>query len=208
MLPVPGMAAHAGRRSEPIRARTGPSSIAGIEPRLDTWIAQPTIRVAHRRTSRASAAQLWQAAQQVAVRDTQLLGRLVRWRIPGTPAAITFDELFRREPFTVLDEGDQHLLAGVAGRIWTLRRDYPRLEGPNAFAGYDTRGTVRVLFASWAQTDEDGRGALCTEVRVEAFGRQGQIGLATVRPLVRGFHQLIGTDGIAVAVRRAEQGAP
>ena len=57
--------------------------------------------------------------------------------------------------------------------------------------------------------DERGRrarpGALCSEVRVEAFGRQGRIGLATVRPLVRGFQQLIGSDGIAAAVRRAER---
>jgi len=40
-------------------------------------------------------------------------------------------------------------------------------------------------------------------VRVQAFGAQGRLGLAAVRPLVRRFHQLIGTDGIAAAVRRA-----
>ncbi len=141
------------------------------------------------------------------LRDTQLLGRLVRWRIPGTPADITFDELFRRTPFTVLDEGERHLLSGIAGRIWTLRRDYPPLDGAEAFRAYHRRGTVRVRFATWAQDEGDGGGALCSEVRVEAFGHQGRLGLATVRPLVRGFHQLIGSDGIATAVRRAEDRA-
>jgi hypothetical protein len=177
---------------------------------LDSWIPTQTIRVAHRRTSSASAAQLWEAAQRVRLRDTQMLGRVVRWRIPGLSADIAFDEMFRRAPFIVLDEGEHYLLSGIVGRIWTLRRDYPVLSGPDAFREYAVRGTVRVLFASWAQ-DERGAsgppgGALCSEVRVEAFGPQGRIGLATVRPLVRGFQQLIGSDGIAAAVRRAERG--
>jgi hypothetical protein len=173
--------------------------------RLDSWIDDPTIRIAHRRSSRIQAADLWRAAQEVRVADTQLLGRLVRWRIPGTPADVTFDALFRRAPFAVLDEGEMHLISGIVGRIWTLRRDYPRLQDPAAFRDYHVKGTVRVAFASWAEDLPDGGGALCSEVRVEAFGRQGQIGLATVRPLVRGFHQLIGSDGIAAAVRRAER---
>jgi hypothetical protein len=138
-----------------------------------------------------------------------MLGRLVRWRIPGLGADIAFDEMFRSAPFVVLDEGEQHLLSGIVGRIWTLRRDYPVLPGPGAFREYRTRGTVRVLFATWAQDEHSAsgrtRGALCSEVRVEAFGPQGRIGLATVRPLVRGFQQLIGSDGITAAVRRAER---
>jgi len=143
----------------------------------------------------------------VRLSDTQVLGRLVRWRIPGTPPDITFDAMFRRAPFTVLDEGDHHLISGIVGRIWTLRRDYPSLDGPEAFRTYDAKGTVRVLFASWAQEAQSG-GTLCSEVRVESFGRQGRLGLATVRPLVRGFHQVIGSDGIAAAVRQAERNAP
>lgn len=137
--------------------------------------------------------------------ETQRLGRLVRWRIPGTPADITFDALFRRPPFTVLDEGEQHLVSGIVGRIWTLRRDYPTLQDADAFRAYDAKGTVRVVFASWAEDAGEGA-ALCSEVRVQAFGRQGRIGLATVRPLVRAFHQLIGSDGITAAVRRAQAG--
>ena len=46
-------------------------------------------------------------------------------------------------------------VSGLCGRIWTLARDYPRLSGPEAFRDWDERGTVRVLFAHWA---ERGRG--------------------------------------------------
>lgn len=137
-----------------------------------------------------------------------MLGRLVRWRIPGLPGAMAYDEMFRRPPFIVLDEGEHYLLSGIVGRIWTLRRDYPTLDGPEAFRAYSTAGTVRVLFASWAQPSDaadETRAELCSEVRVEAFGRQGRLGLATVRPLVRGFQQVIGSDGISAAVRRAER---
>ncbi len=171
---------------------------------LDTWLPDPTIRVTHRRRSRASAGELWEAAQGVRLTDTQLLGRLVRWRIPDTPRDMRFDELFRRPPFIVLDEGEQFLLSGLVGRIWTLRRDYPELSSVDEYRDFSQRGSAKVLFASWTQPDEDKGGALCSEVRVEALGGQGRIGVATVRPLVRAFNYTIGSDGIAAAVRRAE----
>jgi hypothetical protein len=42
------------------------------------------------------------------------------------------------------------------------------------------------------------------EVRVDATGRRGRWGLAAVRPLIVASNGLIGSDGIAAAVRRAE----
>jgi hypothetical protein len=129
-----------------------------------------------------------------------MLGRLVRWRIPGTPADISFDEMFRRPPFMVLDEPGQALISGLVGRIWTLRRDYPTLRDPEEFRAWDTSGTARVLFANWVED-----GALVSETRVQAFGVQGRIGVRAVSPLVRGFQHLIGSDGIEAAVRLAEQ---
>jgi hypothetical protein len=180
------------------------SSIRAIALSLDSWLPDPAIRVAHRRQSRVPAEVLWAAARTIELRDTQLLGRLVRWRIPGTPAALAFDEMFRRPPFLVLEEHEQALVSGLVGSIWTLRRDYPALGGPEAFRAWSQRGTARVVFATWVETLEAGA-ALCSEVRVEAIGRQAQLGLATVRPLVRGFHQLIGSDGISAAVARAER---
>jgi len=172
---------------------------------LDSWIEKPTIGVAHRRASDASPHDLWAAAQTVRITDTQLLGRIVRWRIPGTPAEVTYDEMFRRPPFLVLDEGEHFLLSGIVGRIWTLRRDYPRLADAAQFRSFDTPGTARVVFAMWASGDETGGGGqLSAEVRVAPVGAQGRFGLAAVRPLIAAFHALIGSDGLGAAVRRAE----
>jgi hypothetical protein len=132
------------------------------------------------------------------------LGRLVRWRIPGVPAEASFDELFRNPPFAVLHDEEGALVSGLVGRIWTLRRDYPELDGPDEFREWSRGGTARVVFASWVEPADGGRTALSTEARVQALGPQGRIGVAAVRPLIRAFHYLIGSDGIAAAVRRAE----
>jgi hypothetical protein len=163
------------------------------------------LRVAHGRESKAPSEALWCAAREVRLSDTRTLGRLIRWRIPGVPAEASFDELFRNPPFHVLHEEPGALVSGLVGRIWTPRRDYPLLRDPDEFRAWATPGTARVLFASWVEPVGDGGSALRSEARVEAFGAQGRIGVAAVRPLVRGFHQLIGSEGIGAAVRRAER---
>ncbi len=165
------------------------------------------MRVSHRRESSAPADRLWDAARTVRLGDARLLGRLVRWRIPGLEPDLAFDELFRAPPFTVLAEEEGHaLVAGLVGRIWTLRRDYPELKDPVDFRTWDAPGTARVLFANWIEAPEDGPAAIHAEVRVEAIGAQGRVGVAAVRPLVRAFGSLIGSDGIEVAARHAERG--
>jgi hypothetical protein len=173
---------------------------------LDAWLPRPTIRVSHRRESSAPPEQLWRAARSVRLADASLLGRLVRWRIPGTTPELSFDELFRNPPFIVLDgEHDDALVSGLVGRIWTLRRDYPKLATPEEFRDWSTRGTARVLFANWVQRTAAGRSALASEARVEAIGAQGRVGVGAVRPLVSAFHHLIGSEAIEAAVRHAEQ---
>ena len=162
------------------------------------------MRVTHRRESTAPPDRLWDAARQVRLSDALLLGRLVRWRIPGLEADLAFDELFRAPPFAVLaEEPGRALVSGLVGRIWTLRRDYPELEDPEAFRNWDVSGTARVLFANWIEESAH-TNAIHAEVRVDAIGTQGRVGVAAVRPLVRAFGSLIGSDGIDVAVRHAE----
>jgi hypothetical protein len=176
-------------------------------PDLDQWLEDPAVRVVHRRESHAPADRLWDAAQAITLRQAALLGRLVRWRIPGTRADISFGELFRNPPFIVLDEPpDEHVIvSGLVGRIWTLRRDYPRLSDPEEFRHWNRRGTARVLFANWVEPGAGETSVLSSEARVEAMGAQGRMGVAAVRPLVSAFHNLIGSDGIEAAVRRAER---
>jgi hypothetical protein len=179
-----------------------------VTPDLDYWLPSPGLRIVHARETHADADDLWAAARSVQLADSGLLGRLIRWHIPGTQLAITFDELFRSAPFLVLDDRERGLVSGLVGRIWALRRDYQRLSDPNEFRAWSTRGTARVLFANWVDGDTgDGSARLISEARVDAIGARGRAGLVAVRPLVRTFHHLIASDGIAVAVRRAERGS-
>ena len=177
-----------------------------MRPELDQWLTEPALRVVHRRESSAPPERLWEAARAVRLKDVGLLGRLVRWRIPGMPADISFEEMFHRPPFIALtDEGDQSLVSGLVGRIWTLRRDYPELRDADEFRDWSAPGTARVVFASWVEPAASSRAALSSEVRVQAIGMQGRVGVAAVRPLTATFGNLIGSEGIAAAIRLAER---
>ena len=136
---------------------------------------------------------------------TRRLGRLVRLRIPGVPADMAYDAMFREPPFTVLEEDDGALVVGLVGRIWTVRRDYPTLADPEDFRRWSTPGTVRVLFANWVEPVGTGVTALVSETRVSAADPIAKLGLAAVRPLIVASHQLIGSEGLDRAVRGAQE---
>jgi hypothetical protein len=174
-------------------------------PDLDHWLPDPVVRVSHSRQSTASAEQLWTAAGELRLDETYLLGRLIRWRIPGVPSDRAFEQLFRNPPFTVLAESQRSLVSGLVGKIWTLRRDYPAVDAED-FREWSSSGTAKVMFAHWVEPADEDRSALHSETRVQAFGAQGTLGLATVRPLIRGFEHLVGSEALAAAVRRAERG--
>jgi hypothetical protein len=178
-----------------------------IEDAISRWAGDPVVRSHHRRVAQADPAALWDAARSVKLSDTRTLGRLVRWRIPGTPADITYHELFSRYPFTPLEEGDTWSLSGLVGRIWTLQRDYPRLDGPEAFAAWDQRDTARVLFAHWTRPVGDGRSELVSEARVEAIGRRAALRMRSLWAVIGTFERLIAAEPLVLAQRRAE-GSP
>ncbi len=137
--------------------------------------------------------------------EVRRLGRVIRWRIPGLARDLSFGELFREEPFTVLAEGDHYLISGVVGRIWTIRSDYPHLDGPEDFLSYGEARCARVVFASWA-AKSDGGATITSEVRVGAHGMRSRAGLRVVRPLIGAFEGLIGSEALELAARRAESG--
>jgi hypothetical protein len=126
-----------------------------LTERLDDWLPDPQVRTVHRRSARADPEALWRAASELPLREARTLAPLVRWRIPGTPADRTFRGLLASYPFTVLaeDEEERWSLSGMCGRIWTLDRDYPRLEGAEAWRAWSEPGTVKVLFAHWIEGD-------------------------------------------------------
>jgi hypothetical protein len=174
---------------------------------LDRWLPEATVRSHHGRAADAGRDALWTAASSIRLTDTRRLGRLVGWRIPGAEAAETYHELFRTYPFCVLEESADLLVSGLCGRIWTLARDYPELEGPEAFAAWDEPGTVRLAFAHWVQPLDDGRAALFSEARVQPVDRYARLRLKAVWAVLGPFERLIGAEPLELAARRAEGGA-
>jgi hypothetical protein len=174
-----------------------------IAHELDDWLPGAAVRSRHRRRSDAAPDRLWDAASSVRLSDTRTLGRLVRWRIPGTPEDQTFRELLGAYPFVLLAEGERYSVSGLCGRIWTLTRDYPRLEGPEAFRAWDEPGTVRVLFAHWVEPDGDGRSAIVSEARVAAVDRAAEVRLRSLWVVIGVFERLIGAEPLALAAERA-----
>jgi hypothetical protein len=170
--------------------------------RMDAWLGAPQVRTHHRRRADAPAAELWDAASRVRLADTRTLGRLVRWRIPGLEPGLTYHDLFRAYPFTVLEEGEGRLLSGLCGRIWTLARDYPRLAGPEDFAGWSEPGTVRVLFGHWVREAGDGA-ELVSEARVEPTDRVAAVRLRALWAVVGPFERLVGAEPLALAAGAA-----
>jgi hypothetical protein len=173
--------------------------------RLDRWLPEPAVRTQHRRAAAVDPARLWDAALRVRLCDTQLLGNLIRWRIPGTRPEQTFGELFRTYPFTVLEEEDGVLISGLCGRIWTLARDYPQLGGSHAFEDWDERGTVRVLFAHWVERGEGDRVELVSEARVQPVDSGAARRLRILWALVGRFEGLVSTEALGAALRRASE---
>jgi hypothetical protein len=172
---------------------------------LDEWLPSAAVRTRHRRPAAAPAAALWQAARTVRLSETRRLGRLVRWRIPGLAPDLTYHELFRAYPFCVLDEGDDWLVSGLCGRIWTLSRDYPALTGADDFAAWDEPGTVRVAFAHWVSPGDDGRAELFSEARVEPVDTRARLRLKATWAVVGPFERLVGAEPLALAATRAER---
>jgi hypothetical protein len=177
---------------------------SGDTPDLTRWLPDPIVRSVHRREADARPDALWSAAGTVELADCRVLGRLVRWRIPGLPADLTYHELFRAPPFVVLEETGSSSLSGLCGQIWTLRRDYPCLDGPAAFENWRAPGTVRVLFAHWVEPVGRDRAALISEVHIEAVDSAAGRGLRLVRPLISAFERLIDREPLAIAAQRAE----
>ena len=176
------------------------------EEQLDDWVAEPAVRTRHRRRAAASPDDLWAAAREIRLAETGTLGRLVRWRIPGTAPDQTFRGLLSEYPFVVLAEGERWSMSGLCGRIWTLNRDYPRLEGAEAFRAWDEPGTVKVAFAHWVREAGDGRAELVSEARVQPVDARSGLRLRALWTVIGRFERLVGAEPLELAARRAEVG--
>ena len=174
-----------------------------MHPDLDEWLPDPQVRTFHRRSAKADADRLWHAAETVRLGEAPTLGRAVRWRIPGTTPDLSFRDLFRQYPFAVINEGARWSVSGMCGRIWTLRRDYPRIEGAEDFLAWDERGTVRVLLGHWIEGDRPGQNALVSEARIKPVNGQAGLRLRALWAVLGHFDRLVGGEVLRVATRRA-----
>jgi hypothetical protein len=172
---------------------------------LDAWLPDPQVRTRHRRSVEADADRLWRAAETVRLRDAPTLGRAVRWRIPGTSSDLSFRDLLRQYPFAVIAEGTRWSISGMCGRIWTIRRDYPRIGGADDFLSWDEQGTVRVLLAHWIELDGPGQSALVSEARIKPVNRQAAFRTRALWAVVGHFERLIGGEVLRIAAQRAER---
>jgi hypothetical protein len=177
-------------------------------PRLDHWLPHPAVRTHHRHAGLVGADELWSAAQTVRLSDTRALGRLIRWRIPGTPAHQSFGDLFRSYPFIVLEEGPRSVVSGLCGRIWSLGRHYPVLENQAAFREWAEGGTARVVFGHWVEAIGDNEAELVSEARVQPIDSGAALRLRALWAGVGPFERLIGSEALTAAVRRAEEAHP
>lgn len=173
---------------------------------LDAWLPEPEIVTRHHRAAAAAPDALWAAARSVRLDQTRTMGRLVRWRIPGVAPRQSFMGLLAEDPFTVLEEGPQHSISGLCGRIWTLQRDYAQLAGPDDFLAWNAPRTARVLFAHWVTAGADGRSVLHSEARVAATDTIATMRLRALWLAVGPFERLIGAEPLALAAARAQDG--
>jgi hypothetical protein len=178
-----------------------------VDRRLDYWLPDPSVRTHHRRASPVDPDELWRAALELRLSETRALGRLIRWRIPGTPAEQSFSGLFRSYPFTVLQEDRHSLISGLCGRIWTMQRDYPALAGPAAFRDWDEAGTVRVLFGHLVEPLAAGETEFVTEARVAPVDAGAARRLRALWTAVGPFQRLVGSEALKLVVKHAEQSA-
>ena len=176
-----------------------------MHPDLDSWLPDPQVRTRHRRSAEAGADRLWHAAEKVRLSDAPALGRAVRWRIPGTSPDASFRDLLRHYPFAVIAEGTHWSVSGMCGRIWTLRRDYPRIDGADDFLAWEERGTVRVVLAHWIERDGPGRNSLVSEARIKPVDGRAGLRLRALWALVGHFERFIGGEVLRAAVRDAER---
>jgi hypothetical protein len=170
---------------------------------LDAWLPDFAVRTRHSRRSPATPERLWTAANEVRMAETHSLGRLVRWRIPGVRTEQTYGELLAAYPFCVLDEGEHWSISGLCGRIWTLQRDYPRLDAPEDFRSWSQPGTVRVLIANWVERDGDAS-RIFSEARVAPVDRRAALRLRSLWMVIGVFERLIGGEALTLAAERAD----
>jgi hypothetical protein len=172
---------------------------------LDTWLPDYHVRAVHRRVSRATPDELWEAAEGTRIRDTRVLRPLIGARLGphAPPLDTTFRELFRTDIFTLLEEGDRYSISGVAGCLWAPRGEYARFESAADYRQYEDPGRAKA--AVLTSVREHSRGSeIVTEIRVWCTDRRAEVRFRSVWLIVAPFLRFVRMELLRSVARRAE----
>ena len=179
------------------------------EPTIREWLPESHAHLSYSRRSTASPDDLWEAANEVRLADAPRLCRLIRWRLGShaPPSDTTFRDFFRTGIFIELEEGERHAASGVAGRIWTPSGQYERFATAAEYKEYEESGTAKVVLLTGVR-EHPGGSEIFNEAEILVHGRRTRMFFWPFWQVVHPFGRLIATEGLAVAVRRAESRAP
>ena len=150
-----------GRTSRP-RACAGSDAWlghdTGVSEALDHWLPDASVRTLPpaRGAARRPTA-LWARRRAIRLADTRRLGQARRLAHPGRAGVADLPRAVPRLPVhRARARPRTTLVSGLCGRIWTLARDYPKLDGPGGVRGLGRAGhrarRVRALGPSRSTT--------------------------------------------------------
>ena len=173
---------------------------------IEHWLPGCHARLHHARTSTAAPDELWAAALDVRLRDAPRLHRLIRWRLGrhAPPPDTTFEEFFRTGIFMLLEEGERLYVSGVAGKIWAPSGDYAEFETAGEYREWRRRGTAKVVLRNEVTAHERGS-QIVTDAHIWVADRRTQLIFRPFWAFVHPFARFIYSEGMAVAVKRAER---
>jgi hypothetical protein len=143
----------------------------------------------------------------VRLRDTKTLRPLITLRLGGHAPGpdTTFRQLFSEGIFTLLEDGERHVVAGVAGKLWKPSPDYAHFESAADYRSYAEPGTAKAALLTEVREHPLGSEIL-TETRVWCVDRRALVFFRPYWAVIGTFSRFIRLELLSAAVRRAETG--
>lgn len=183
----------------PAISRTSPPSP------LDRWLPEFHARTLHSRRCPVPPERLWEAAQAVRVNDTLTLRPIIALRFGpyAPPPDTTFRELFRRPPFTLLEESAYSSISGMAGRLWALGDVFARLESAEDYAAFAEPGHAKVAVLNRVRGDGAGGAEIESEARVWCTDRSARLRFIPFWKVIGPFARFIRLELLGAAASQA-----
>ena len=169
------------------------------------WLELAAVRTHHRRAAAAD------PRRAVAARPTRrpavaTRARSAGWCAGGSPGLAARADLPRAVPRLPVHACSRRtsglLVSGLCGRIWTLARDYPRLDGAGRVRGVGrARHRARAVRATGSSRGGDG-GAELVSRGARAAGRpRRRLRLKALWAVIGPFERLVGAEPLELAAQ-------